>query len=128
VEDQVYWVERAARRTGAVAECCASGHGGFCGDGVWEDTSIIMTSARRATSVRGPATQQNGKSVAAQSGLNYFIHRVGCDATSVGTPFDYDADGLVVNADPRERVTRGAGEVDRAFLEADAGQTFVLFN
>jgi ATP-dependent DNA helicase DinG len=124
-EDHVYWVERAGKAQKSLALNAAPVDvAEYLRRRLFEsDTSIIMTSATLATNSR------------AQSGLNYFSKRVGCEGATmlqVGTPFDYERQMKLFVArqmpDPRDHGYADALEHWIAhFVKETHGKAFVLF-
>jgi len=124
-EEHVYWVERAGKAQQSLALNAAPiDVAEYLRRRLFEsDTSIIMTSATLATNSR------------AQSGLNYFSKRVGCEGATmlqVGTPFDYERQMKLFVAkkmpDPRDHGYADALEHWIAhFVKETHGKAFVLF-
>ncbi len=138
-DDHVYWVERGGKTQRNLSLNAAPVDvAEFLRRRLFEaDTSVIMTSATLATSVNPNTAAQNprSKSAAAQSGLNYFSRRVGCETATqlqVGTPFDYERQMKLFVAkkmpDPRERGYAEALEHwIEYFVKQTHGKAFVLF-
>jgi ATP-dependent DNA helicase DinG len=137
--DHVYWVERSGKAHKNLALNAAPVDvAEFLRRRLFEsDTSIIMTSATLATSANFKSEISNPRSKlsARQTGLNYFIKRVGAESATqlqVGTPFDYGRQMKLFVAkkmpDPRE-----AGYADALehwighFVKQTHGKAFVLF-
>ncbi len=138
-DDHVYWVERAGKlHRNLSLNAAPVDVADFLRRRLFEtDTSVIMTSATLAISVnhKPEITNPRSKKAAAQSGLNYFAHRVGCESATqlqVGTPFDYERQMKLFTVkkmpDPRE-----AGYSDALihwvehFITQTHGKAFVLF-
>jgi ATP-dependent DNA helicase DinG len=137
--DHVYWVERGGKSQRNLSLNAAPVDvAEFLRRRLFEsDTSIIMTSATLATSANFKSEISNPRSKlsARQTGLNYFIKRVGAESATqlqVGTPFDYGRQMKLFVAkkmpDPRE-----AGYADALehwighFVKQTHGKAFVLF-
>ena len=137
--EHVYWVERGGKAQRHLSLNAAPVNvAEFLRQRLFAtDTSVIMTSATLATSIRPPSPIPPPRSPArkAASGLNYFARRVGCEAATqlqVGTPFDY-ARQMTLHVvsqmpDPREAGYRDAlihwiGH----FVRQTHGKAFVLF-
>jgi len=124
-EDHVYWVERAGKAQRSLALNAAPiDVADYLRRRLFEsDTSIVMTSATLATNTK------------AQSGLNYFAKRVGCESATmlqVGTPFDYEQQmklfAVKKMPDPRETGYRDALiHWIEHFVKQTHGKAFVLF-
>ncbi len=138
-DDHVYWVERGGKSQRNLSLNAAPVDvAEYLRRRLFEsDTSVIMTSATLATSVNLKSENPNSrtKSIAKQSGLNYFARRVGCESATqlqVGTPFDYERQMKLFTVkkmpDPRE-----AGYADALihwvehFIKQTHGKAFVLF-
>jgi ATP-dependent DNA helicase DinG len=124
-DDHVYWVERTGKAQRTLSLNAAPiDVADFLRQRLFEtDTSVIMTSATLAT---------NSK---AQSGLDYFIKRVGAESAiklQVGTPFDYERQMKLFTVkkmpDPREHGYADALEhwIEH-FVKQTHGKAFVLF-
>jgi len=141
--DHVYWVERAGRTQKNLALNAAPVDvADFLRRRLFgSDTSIIMTSATLATSAgQSPKPVKAGSaprsaSRSPQSGLSYFVHRVGAeDATllQTGTPFDYERQMklFIVRKmpDPRDSEYRDSLiHWIKHFVGQTHGKAFVLF-
>jgi ATP-dependent DNA helicase DinG len=138
-DDHVYWVERGGKSQRNLSLNAAPVDvAEFLRRRLFEtDTSVIMTSATLATSANLKSENSNPrlKSAKAQSGLNYFAKRVGCESATqlqVGTPFDYARQMKLFVAqkmpDPREHGYAEALEHWIAhFVKQTHGKAFVLF-
>jgi len=150
VDDHVYWVERGGKAQQNLSLNAAPiDVADYLRRRLFEsDTSIVMTSATLSTAAMEnahviPAEIESPKTRAARqkptpakkSGLNYFAHRVGCEAATmlqVGTPFDYEQQMKlwVVQKmpDPREAGYGAALEnwIEH-FVRKTHGKAFVLF-
>ncbi len=138
-EAHVYWVERTGKAQRNLSLNAAPVDvADFLRRRLFEtDTSVIMTSATLATSVNPPAAAAapRGKPAKAQSGLNYFVCRVGGESATqlqVGTPFDYEQQMTLFAVqkmpDPREHGYAAALErwIEH-FIKQTHGKAFVLF-
>jgi ATP-dependent DNA helicase DinG len=151
-DDHVYWVERGGKSQRNLSLNAAPVDvAEYLRRRLFEtDTSVIMTSATLATSARevessklkvagSPAAPRkktfNQQLSTANSPLNYFAKRVGCEAATqlqVGTPFDYERQMKLFTVkkmpDPREH-----GYADALihwvehFVRQTHGKAFVLF-
>jgi ATP-dependent DNA helicase DinG len=159
-EDHVYWVERAGKAQKQLALNAAPiDVADFLRRRLFgSDTSIIMTSATLAISdnrgrepkpksqnpkskaertgeAAAADTNQSGAGRASNSGLSYFVRRVGAkDAAllQVGTPFDYEQQMKLFVAgkmpDPRDEGYRDAlVHWIKHFVTMTHGKAFVLF-
>jgi ATP-dependent DNA helicase DinG len=149
--DHVYWVERTGRTQKTLALNAAPiDVAEFLRRRLFgSDTSVVMTSATLSVSgvVRSecsaaesathqaPRANRKGGAARANSGLNYFVRRVGAEAATllqVGTPFDYDRQMklYVVGKmpDPRAEGYRDALiHWIEHFVRLTHGKAFVLF-
>ncbi len=144
-DDHVYWVERGGKTQRNLSLNAAPVDvAEYLRRRLFEtDTSVIMTSATLAISAeksevrsqKSEVEKSRLKSAKAQSGLNYFSKRVGCESATqlqVGTPFDYERQMKIFTVkkmpDPRE-----AGYSDALihwvehFVKQTHGKAFVLF-
>jgi len=144
-DDHVYWVERTGKSQQNLSLNAAPVDvADYLRRRLFEsDTSIIMTSATLATSaekadVAQPEKPKRGRittNQAANTGLNYFTHRVGAEAATmlqVGTPFDYERQMklCVVQKMPDPRDTGYAEALQKwveHFITQTHGKAFVLF-
>ena len=136
-EDHVYWVERSGKTNrNLTLNAAPIDVADFLRRRLFEsDTSIIMTSATLATTANLKSAISNRKTTGAQTGLNYFVHRVGCESATqlqVGTPFDYEKQmklfAVKKMPDPREPGYAEALEhwIEH-FVRQTHGKAFVLF-
>ena len=149
--DHVYWVERTGRAQKTLALNAAPiDVAEFLRRRLFgSDTSIVMTSATLSVSGmvggessvaesathQAPSATRKGAAARANSGLNYFVRRVGAEAATllqVGTPFDYDRQMklYVVGKmpDPRAEGYRDALiHWIEHFVKMTHGKAFVLF-
>ena len=151
-DDHVYWVERGGKTQRNLSLNAAPVDvAEFLRRRLFEtDTSVIMTSATLAISVREGAGSKlkvesspdatgkrtfNQQPSASNSPLNYFTRRVGCESATqlqVGTPFDYARQMKLFVAqkmpDPREHGYAEALEhwIEH-FVKQTHGKAFVLF-
>ncbi len=146
-DDHVYWVERAGKSGRNLSLNAAPVDvADFLRRRLFEsDTSIIMTSATLSMSSqqRAPSggdaprqtTRRTPKNPRDNSGLNYFVRRVGGESAvqlQVGTPFDYERQMKLFVAskmpDPREAGYRDALiHWIEHFVTMTHGKAFVLF-
>lgn len=146
-QDHVYWVERAGKAQRNLALNAAPiDVAEFLRRRLFDtDTSVIMTSATLATTVKqasrlSPSKMEKMEAGAApvpgQSGaLEYFARRIGCESATqlqVGTPFDYERQMKLFTVkkmpDPREHGYADALEhwIEH-FVKQTHGKAFVLF-
>lgn len=144
-DDHVYWVERTGKSQQNLSLNAAPVDvADYLRRRLFEsDTSIIMTSATLATSAEKPGAEKadepkRGRLAAKQpanTGLNYFTHRVGAESATmlqVGTPFDYERQMklCVVQKMPDPRDTGYAEALQKwveHFITQTHGKAFVLF-
>lgn len=144
-DDHVYWVERTGKSQQNLSLNAAPVDvADYLRRRLFEsDTSIIMTSATLATSAEKAGAEkaeepERGRHAAKQpanTGLNYFTHRVGAESATmlqVGTPFDYEQQMklCVVQKMPDPRDTGYAEALQKwveHFITQTHGKAFVLF-
>ena len=146
-DDQVYWVERTGKAGRNLSLNAAPVDvAGYLRQRLFEsETSVIMTSATLSMSSSSHAPSSGESSLPAartapknrrdNSGLNYFVRRVGAESAmqlQVGTPFDYERQmKLFVAAkmpDPRDTGYRDALiHWIEHFITQTHGKAFVLF-